>query len=363
MQVSAAVERVRMRAEELRTPGTVIAGVERIAVVRADRLGDFILTLPAIEALRSAYPHASLGVVVAPQAEPLARLVPPIDRIATTDGTVSGMRAALRSLDPQLVVAISRDAASVLAAVLARAPHRIGSAFRIWSPLLTRRVAEHRRSGGRHEVEYALSFAHRAGAPPGPARFRIGRPDGVEGETTRWLAERDLDDRPFVIVHAGSGGSCPSWPIPHFLTLARALEADGLRTVATVGPQDGAVERALARRGLEAFRFPVEHLTALVRRAALLVSNSTAPVHLAAALGTPALALHAPWPSCSVARWGPYHAAGAGIVAHTPGEERFTRAERRTLGARLLAGVPPGFVLDLVRSGEIALRAGARGAP
>ena len=358
MQVSAAVERVRMRAEEVRTPGTVIPGVERIAVVRADRLGDFILTLPAIEALRAAYPRASLGVVVGPHAAPLARLVPAIDRVETTDRTVRGTRAALGALAPHLVVSISRDAAGVLAAVLARAPHRIGSGFRVWSPLLTRRVAERRRAGGRHEVEYALSFAHRAGAPAGPARFHIAPQAAAERETARWLAERGLADRPFAIVHAGSGGSCPSWPMAHFSTLAEALEADGLPTVATVGPHDAEIERALARREREAFRFPLEPLVALVRRAALLVSNSTAPVHLAAALGTPALALHAPWSTCSVARWGPYHASGAAVVAHTPGEERLTRAERRARGASLLAGVPPEFVLGVVRSGEIELRTG-----
>ena len=353
MRVSAAVERVRMRAEEVRTPGAPIAGIERIAVVRTDRLGDFILTLPAIEALRCTYPRAALGVVVAEQAEPLARLVRAIDRVATSDGSVRGTQAALRALAPQLVVSISRDAASVLAAVLVRATHRVGSGFRLWSPLLTRRVTERRRAGDRHEVEYALAFAHRAGAPSGPARFRIEPHDAAEAEVERWRTARGLAERAYAIVHAGSGGSCPSWPIAHFLTLAAALERDGLRTVATVGPRDGAVERAFERRAREVFRFPVEHLASLVRRAALVVSNSTAPVHLAAALGTPALALHAPWPTCSVARWGPYHPSGAGIVAHTPGEERFTRAERRLCGARLLAGVPPEFVLEVLRSGEV----------
>ena len=338
-----------MRPEERRTPGPVIPGVRRLVVVRQDRLGDFVLTLPAIAALRAAYPAAWLGVIVAAVAAPLARRVPGIDGVTEIEGAGRALSQALRRLAPELVVSISRSAGTALAAARAGVRHRIGAGLRLYSPLFTRRVSERRSRGARHEVEYALSFAHRAGAGGGPASFPLVPDADAERETASWLAARDLGSR-FAVVHAGSGGSCPRWPVGHFLELAARLERDGLPTVATVGPGDDDVAAALDRRGIAPFRFRVENLAALTRRAALVVSNSTAPVHLAAAQGTPALALHAPWPSCGVGRWGPYHANGAGIVADAPGAASWNRAERRERAPSLLSAVPPDFVLEAIKS-------------
>jgi len=341
--VTPRVERVRMRAEELRTPGPLVPGARRIAVLRNDRLGDFVLTVPAIAAVRAAYPDAFVGLVVAPAVASLARRVRGIDAVAAADRSVRDMSQALRGLAPDVVIAISRGAGAASAVARSGARHRIGVGLRVYSPLFTRRVSERRRAGGRHEVEYALSFAHRAGAPAGAARFPFVPDPEAERDVEHWLGERGIG-RGFVVVHPGSGGSCPRWPISHFLELRERLEADGVRTVVTVGPGDDEVASALAGSGSEPFRFRVENLAALVRRAALVVSNSTAPVHLAAAQGTPALALHAPWSSCGVSRWGPYHPSGAGVVAVTAGAERWTRAARRTRGASLLAAVSPVFV-------------------
>ena len=64
MQVTPVLAPVQRRDLELRTPGEVIPGVERVAVVRLDRLGDFILTLPMIDALRRTYPRAEIDVLV-----------------------------------------------------------------------------------------------------------------------------------------------------------------------------------------------------------------------------------------------------------------------------------------------------------
>jgi ADP-heptose:LPS heptosyltransferase len=241
-----------------------------------------------------------------------------------------------------------------VAAARAGVPERIGTGFRYYSPLFTRRVDERRREGGRHELEYALSFAHRAGAASGPARFPLRRFAEAEQQVAAWLSQKGVGHG-FVVVHPGTGGSCPSWPIGHFLRLIERLMRAGVDTVVTVGPDDHEVEARLTRRERAGgktplFRQPLERLAALTGRAALVVSNSTAPIHLASAQGTRALAIHAPWPSCGPSRWGPYSERGWALVAVAPGAETWTRRERRRHAAAMMAGLSPERVFESARS-------------
>ena len=90
-------------------------------------------------------------------------------------------------------------------------------------------------------------------------------------------------------------------------------------------------------------------LAALLRRAALVVSGSTGPVHLASALRTPTLAIQAPWAACGVTRWGPYSDNGWGLVAEHPRAPGWSRRERARHGAALMAAVSPEVVLTHVR--------------
>jgi len=344
MQVAPVLARVQRRDQELRTPGEVIPDVGRIAVVRLDRLGDFILTLPAIDALRRVYPAAEISLLVAPWIAPLGACVEGVDRVVAAQPDVRALRTTLASLDLDLVVCVSRGATPAIAAVGAGVPHRVGTGFRYYSPLFTRRVAERRRTSGRHELEYALSFAHRVGAPAEPARFPLRSDARAQAEIGTWLAQREVGSD-FVLVHPGSGGSCPRWPLEHYIDLAVRLADDGRAVLFTVGPSDSDVLAAadagqVAIRGIPFFSGSLPLVSEIARRASLVVSNSTALVHLATAHGSSALALHAPWTSCGVSRWGPYEDRGWGLVADAPAAHEWSRRERRRHAPELMAGIP-----------------------
>jgi len=359
MQVTPVLARVERRDQELRTPGEVIPGVDRIAVVRLDRLGDFILTLPAIDALRQVYPAAEVSLLLAPWIGPLGACVEGVNRVVEAQSDAGVLRTTLMGLEPDLVVCISRGAAPAIAAVRAGVPHRVGTGYRYYSPLFTRRVDERRRASGRHELEYALSFAHRVGAPAVRARFPLRSDEGSQAEIGAWLTDCDVG-RDFVLIHPGSGGSCPRWPLERYIDLAVRLAGDGCPVLFTVGPADADVlavadQEQGSIRGVPFFSGSLPHVSEVARRASLVVSNSTALVHLAAAHGTPALALHAPWTSCSVSRWGPYVDRGWGLVAESPGAREWSRRERRRLAPELMAGIP----LDVVQRCVEAILAGA----
>jgi ADP-heptose:LPS heptosyltransferase len=313
------LEQVVRRAEEIRTSGTKWPKVRRIAVVRNDRLGDLVATIPAIAAMRRAYPAAHLTVVTRPLTAPLARTIDGVDAVAEDPGTLSGLTRVLREAAPDLLVSIAIGGRTAFAAIAAGIPHRVGPGYRPYSPLFTRTVNEHRSGGERHEVEYALSYAHRSGASAGPASFSIGVGADEDARLRGWLMASEVRT-PFVVVHPGSGGSCPAWPVERFLDLCGMLLEERRSVVLSVGPGDVPALMSIAGdtarvRAIPRFTGELPELAALLKGAALVVSNSTGPLHLAAALGTPTLALHAPWATCGVSRWGPYAANGWAIVA------------------------------------------------
>jgi ADP-heptose:LPS heptosyltransferase len=200
----------------------------------------------------------------------------------------------------------------------------------------------------RHEVEFSLSFAHRVGAVPGEARFPLEIAAPERDDARRWLEARGID-APFVVLHPGSGGSCPRWPSRHFAALARRLRGEGWPVVLSVGPEDGAIARDFGD-DRAVFSGDLPTLGALLAAAALVVGNSTGPLHLAAALGTPTLALHVSWSSCGAARWGPYSPTGWALVVGGPELSRLPRRRRDDLGAAALAELAPEGVFGYVRA-------------
>ncbi len=348
MRVRPRLLQVERRAEEVRTPGEPFPAVRRLIVVRDDRLGDLVVSLPAVEALRRTYPRAQVALMVQPALAPLARMVRGVDDVLSAHSDSGRLRLEIEAFAADLIVCISRGAAMPRAAARAGVKLRVGTGYRIYSPMFTHAVGERRRAGKRHEVEYALSFAHRSGAAAAPARFPLSLPGSAAASAADWLRSSGVDD-PFVVLHPGSGGSCPRWPADCFVRLARELVGAGMGVVLSIGRQDGWCEALLEEsppdvQTLPRFRGGLETLPALLDRAAVLVSSSTGPLHLAAALGTATLGLYTPWPTCGVTRWGPYARNGWALTAECEEALRWSRGERRRRGGELLGGIRPDLV-------------------
>jgi len=155
-----------------------------------------------------------------------------------------------------------------------------------------------------------------------------------------------------VVMHAGHGGSSPAWPLGHFLRLAALLEAEGLPVVLSLGPADRGVWTALDRAELSIRRLPrltaeLPVLAGLLQQAAVLVGNTSGPVHLAAALGTPTLAFHPPGPLYGPQRCGPYAANGWALVADAEPSRGWLRSSRSVARSQL-EGISPAAALACV---------------
>lgn len=259
-----------------------------------NQLGDLLLNVPAIRAIRLRYPEAHITLIVGPQNAPAVQGQAWADeiRVLSGRGAWAAFREALRvEPRPDLSVYFTTVSYSVTGALLSARgggrervgfdPSRYGK--RDWARLTS--VVPYP-SGALHQSEVCLALARAAGAggPPSPPHYvpdpaLLSRaPSGV------------------AYLHPGAGKLKNRWPVERFAEVAAAFAGRGLDVQVLEGPQDAGTSEALSRRlgrSLPVVRGePVPMLAARFARATLYVGNDTGPLHLAGAVGCPTVGVY-----------------------------------------------------------------------
>ena len=256
--------------------------------MRAGAIGDFILTIPALSALRHKFPAHWLTLAARADVLPLvhgtlADDVIPLDSALLTPLFISGgdMSAELQTRLGEIdlaVVWLSGNAARTVADNLRRLDvGRLLSA----DPLPNRQ----------HAAEHLLATL----APLGIGAFNADSTPFVPASLP--LASPWQDAQPVVSIHVGSGGAHKRWPFDRFLALAdRLLTVDGVRVLLLSGPAEEAGMTRSFPNPLICSVIPADlpALASMLRHSALYIGNDSGPTHLAAALGAPTIALFGP---------------------------------------------------------------------
>jgi heptosyltransferase-1 len=342
----------------------------RILVIRLSSIGDIVHALPAVAALGESLPQAEIAWAVDGrfaellEGNPFVRRVLPIRtqgwrarwRSASAPDEVVGGLAAVRRFRPDVAVDFQGLVKSAALAWMSRAARRVGFAGgwrreKLAGLLYTERVGA---EGREHVVEENLALVERLGARPVPRerwQFPLPRDLEAEREIDRRLAELGVER--FIVINPGGGWTSKRWPPQQYAELARALEAEGDGWVLVTGsPGEEAVTRGIvAAGGPRAVWFPstLTEFIALARRARLLVGGDTGPLHLAAAVGTPIVAIYGP---TRPRRNGPFRAADIALWNEAdPGAQarrtHWNRGQSRKAG--YLEGVPTEDVRAAVR--------------
>ncbi len=301
---------------------------ESLLIVRLGAMGDIVHTLPAATALRSAFPRAVIGWLVEERwAELLCTLRYPrsgkrssqrplIDRVHSVN--TAEWRRSLFSLNTWQQMAsglselrgIAYEAAidfqgAVRSAFLARwsgAPTVYGSAQpreNAASMFYSRQVIV----SGTHVVEQALSLAEAVTKQPVfdcPVEF----PEDPDAEEK--LRPLLCDMPKFAILSPGAGWGAKQWPAERYGAVARKLASDGIQSLINYGPGEAELAAAVETASGGAARkvsCSVAELIALTRHARLFIGGDTGPLHLAAALNIPVVAIFGP---TNPARNGPF---------------------------------------------------------
>jgi len=197
---------------------------------------------------------------------------------------------------------------------------------------------------GAHVIEQNLSVAE-AVAQKKMTAPRVEFPHDREAEQRidRRLAEAAVGE--FAILNPGAGWGAKRWPAERYGRVARALAADGLRSILNYGPgeEDLAREAEAASDGAAiTIKGSITELIALTRRARLFIGGDTGPLHLAAALRVPVVAIFGP---TDPARNGPYGTRG--VVLRNPAS--LTTHARRSQPDEGLLEIGVDAVVDAAR--------------
>lgn len=281
----------------------------RILCLRLERIGDLVMTLPALAALRASFPAARIDLVVGSWNRELASALTVVDQVETLDAAWLSREAGATSLGGILHHAMGWRRTKYDVALNFEPDIRTNLAARLSG---ARTVAGFRSGGGgplldvaldydvtRHTRDNALALVHAVtGAPPAPVADALRIPPENRDAARRLLSGVE---GVAIGIHVSGGRAIKQWPEDRFADVARRLIAEcGATIVFTGAPSDrDRVQRAM--RGL-----PAGHavdasgetslltLAALLEAVTLFVTGDTGPMHLAQAVGTPIVAIFGP---------------------------------------------------------------------
>ncbi|MFJ8079396.1 glycosyltransferase family 9 protein [Streptomyces sp. NPDC096205] len=266
----------------------------RILVLRALGLGDLLAGVPALRALRRAFPRHEILLALPPALEEAASATGAVDGVLPAEAPNREVPSLTHWPYPPPDVAVdlhgngpaSRDALAVLR------PRRL-IAYAGSDPLPELPPKWHPEEHERARWCRLLG-AHGIPADPGDVRLRPpARPSPAPGA---------------VVVHPGAEAAARRWPAERYAAVVRDLRSAGHRVVVTGGPREDALVKEVATRAgvpahdVLAGGLPFADLSALVAEAALVVSGDTGLAHLAVAHGSPSVTLFGP---VSPLLWGP----------------------------------------------------------
>jgi len=290
--------------------------IKKILIIRSDRFGEFILNTPAIRAVKDKFPAASIVLMVSPVVKEIVEGWPIIDEVLTyPEDRLRGiwnLASEFRKRKFDLALILNPKKEFHIATFLAGIPLRFGY-NRKFGALLSHKIEDRKHLGRQHEVEYNLDLVKAAGIDCQDKSLFVSF-DREDEETVNFaLGRQGISDADNIIaVHPWTSDAVKQWPVEHFSQLAQRLIKEIYCRVAIIG---GNAEIGFAqdfckdKTGLinMAGKLTLRQLAAFLRRCRLLVSNDSGPVHMAAAVGTPVVALfRGDLPGKNAQRWGPW---------------------------------------------------------
>jgi len=318
--------------------------LKNILIMKPSALGDIVLALPALTALRKSFPDAKISWLVRPEFAPLLENHPHINEIITFDRKLLGKAwyhpkafRALISLISQLrgrhiggliqpADAGKFDAVfdfqglfrTAILAWLSGCKKRFGKANsrELAHLFYTHQIRQD--SESIHLVDFYLKMVKAAGAGKLEVRFELPSNPADVDSVNKLLKSSGIESGEYVVFVPGSAHIDKCWPVERFAALVDKISSQFNLPIIAIGTdsQKSLIEKInnIAKAPVMNFagRTSLKELVELLRAARLVVSNDTGPGHIAAALGTPLVIMYswsnpariAPYgrPQCMVAR-------------------------------------------------------------
>jgi ADP-heptose:LPS heptosyltransferase len=261
-----------------------------ILIVRLGALGDVVHAIPAAAAIRASLPTARIDWLVESRHRPIVDLVTVVDRVVPLDGRPGLMKSA----------GFARASGALRVAGFSIWHLREKGARPFYSETST--------AGGdaQHVIQKNLQLLRDVGIDASRVEFPLAPVQSPALDSVR----AELGAAPFALINPGAAWPNKQWPPSRFGEVAVFLrDVRGLSSVVVWGPGDEAIASAVIAASQGAARqappTAIADLVALSRAAALIVSGDTGPLHIAAAVGTPAVAIFGPTDPARNGPWSP----------------------------------------------------------
>ena len=285
-----------------------LPNIDKILVIRVDGIGDLLNSTPAISLLRENYPSAEITVLARPLNAPVLMGNPDVDRILifARDGEHRGLKARLRFYRElrregfQLVVAMQTGMWSHLVAFLSGAPYRLGRYQKRFRSTLTHAWHGKYPKGETHEVDRNLELVRLICKGEGARKLKFhllpNEIDTAKAQITSWEVGADTL---LIGIHPGGSSFDKRWPEKQYAELADRLVQQHNATILLLhGPEEAAlahnIQQAMRFRAIVHAPETIRELGALLSCCNLVVCNDSGPMHLAAALDLPMVAVFGP---------------------------------------------------------------------
>lgn len=293
---------------------------EKILIVRTDRIGDVVLSLPMAELVKKKYPDCKVAYFIRDYTSPLIDGNPFIDEVVVAEESNGEILfnknlKKIKSKNFDTCVVVNPTLKISLTLFFAGINNRIGTGYRWYSFLFNNKVFEHRKYAEKHELEYNVNLLNKIGIGfkdfSNEIKFHLKVDEKSSEKINSILFERGFKSgNKIVIIHPGSGGSSVDLPKEKLIELTKMIGSlNNVSIIITGSKNESALckEFEISESVLNfSGQIDLSLLIALINKADLFISNSTGPMHIAAALGVYVIGFFPKILSCSQKRWGPY---------------------------------------------------------
>jgi heptosyltransferase III len=293
---------------------------KNLLIVRTDRIGDVVLSLPLAEIVKKYYPDCRVTFLLKDYTKSLATGHPFIDDILILKeknnkiSLIDNIKQ-VKNISFDAVVVVYPTFFTSLIIFLSGVHYRIGTGYRWYSLLFNYKIYEHRKNALKHELEYNVNllkyFGIEENVNPGNINFNLQIEPRNDERVRTILKVKGIDfKKPIIIIHPGSGGSAVDLPLNKFKELIEVIYnnlSTEILVTGTKSEMDICHNLFIPGKSKNlAGLFDLAELKALINYSDIFIANSTGPLHIAAALGKFVIGFYPKIPQCSPIRWGPY---------------------------------------------------------
>jgi heptosyltransferase-3 len=297
----------------------MIDEIKNILIVRTDRIGDLVLTLPLAELIKKHLHDCSVSFFIRNYTKDILYNHPYIDEVVELkeeNGSINFFdnlkQISAKKYDTCIIVNPTFKISILL--FLSGIKKRIGTGYRWYSFLFNSRVFEHRKFAEKHELEFNVRMLQKIGINENINTENVNYNLQINNESLSYVEKIFVEEninisKPIVIIHPGSGGSSIDLPMNKYKELVEKINNEDIQIIITGDEKEYEIcKRLVVTNEIKNFagKFNLSQLIALISKSSLFISNSTGPIHIAAALGKFTVGFYPKILSCSKERWGSY---------------------------------------------------------